>query len=147
MQRKYYLIMGLVAILGIFLISGCVKQTPPQQTEELNIKAYIVEKYNPGRCFGIPGPVPDELVSRTLNQNANLVTFVKNEFGVIKDYEVYTKIDQLEGIILTKTDYGYNFTFKDGNCCNIHTYEGKIRVDENQITDEVINKYTENVAC
>lgn len=144
MERRYH---AFFAVIGIIFISGCIQQISPEETEELNIKAYLTEKYNPGGCFGMPESIPEEVVIETLSKNTNLATFVKNRFDISEDYEIYTKIEQFNGVTLTKTEFGYDFVFSDGRCCDIHTYTGKIIVNPNQITDEITNQSTENVPC
>ena len=49
----------------------------------------------------------------------------------------------MNGIILSKTDSDYHFTFKDGKCCGVNTYSGNVKIKGDQITDEVTEKLSE----
>jgi len=84
------------------------------------IKEYLIGKYKPGTCFGLPGP-QDEI-------SRNLI--------------------QLKETVLVKTDQGYRFIFRDGHCCTVRTYQGKIKMEGDKIIgDEITNQSTATVAC
>ncbi len=147
MERQAHALFAIVTIIVIFFNSGCVQKNPPKETEEINIKIYLIDKYAPGMCFGMPGPVSDELVNRTLNQYPELVTLVKNRYNLSKDSQIFEKIEQLNSVTLVKTDAGYDFSFTDGGCCSINKYSGKIKIEGDQITDEITNTSSEQVPC
>lgn len=164
-MKAVWIILILIFISIMAGITGCIEdegnanvpevttspteenQTTSEQNEELEVKAYLVKKYDPGLCFGMPGIPSDNEVSTILSQYPGLEIFVKENFRVRHDFEISNIIKQFLGIKLTKTDFGYTFMFEDGKCCNIHTYEGKVMVNGEKITDEVTNKSTRNVPC
>lgn len=137
-------------IISAILISGCIVNSQNYQmkeSEELKIKSYLVKKYNPGTCFGMPKIVPDEIIEKTLRQNSDLVKYIKNKFGPLNDREIFRKIVQLKNIELKRNNNIYYFTFSDGRCCEITEYEGEAEMNEGRVNDKIINKFTKSVPC
>jgi hypothetical protein len=130
----------------IFLMSGCfhplqpapkappARLAPPVQSvssgkpeiqagespRELMVKEYLINKYKPGTCFGSPGP----------------------------QEETDRHLIQLREIVLIKIDQGYGFILKDGHCCTVYSYQGKIIMDGDKIIEEKItNKSIDAIPC
>lgn len=113
----------------------------PEEKNDQEAKAYLLGKYNPGICFGMPRVITE--TERTLVMKPDVVTYVRQRFSVTSDNDIYTKIVQLLGITIR----GDAFTFRDGKCCTITTYEGKIKIDGSTIQDEVVKQDAQNVPC
>lgn len=112
------------------------------------VKATLVEKYSPGTCFGMPGPIPGQEINKTLEQNPELVKYIEDRFNVSEDRGIYKKITQFSNIQLNKTAEGYDFILKDGNCCKITTYQGKVTIEEGEVEKiSTTGKSTKNVPC
>jgi len=126
----------ILLILMIFL-NGCVHPIPPAppvqpvssekpeaQTDEfprdLRVKEYLINKYKPGTCYGTPG----------------------------SQEETDRHLIQLREIVLIKIDQGYGFILKDGHCCSVYSYQGKIIMDGDKIIEEKItNKSIDAIPC
>jgi len=116
--------------------------------ENLQIKLYLVDKYKPGTCYGMPGPVPDEAISGMIKRNQSLAKFVKDKYKLKSDLEIYLKIKQIFGIQLEPASGGkYQYNFIDGQCCTLKSYNGLIENIGGKISDSVINQETKNNPC
>ncbi|MFA5047800.1 MAG: hypothetical protein WC516_02025 [Patescibacteria group bacterium] len=117
-------------------------------TPELLAKMYLVDKYKPGICYGMPGPVPEEAVAGMIARNSQLAKFLKQKYGLSGDLDVYNKIKQLNGISLDKLGSGrFNFEFMDGQCCTMTGYQGEVIIIGSSITDKVNNQETKTNPC
>jgi len=117
-------------------------------TQELEIKFYLVDKYNPGICYGTPSPVTDESVSGMIVRNPELSQLLRSKYNLISDLAVYNKIKQLNGVLLTEIKGGnYQFNFIDGQCCVLKAYEGEVNIVGKTISDEVIRTDTKQNPC
>ena len=119
--------MRIVLILIIF-IGGCAQRLPldhsvVQSAEDRRVsmvKEYLIGKYRPGTCFGLPGP-QDDLTRHTI---------------------------QLKETVLIKNDQGYDFILKDGHCCSVDTYLGIIIMEGDHIIhDKITDKFTKGMPC
>lgn len=115
--------------------------------QELEIKAYLVEKYNPGTIFGQPRPIDDREVQLTLGINSDLTRFLKDRFGATTDFQLYTKIQQFQNITLTKNDSGYDLILYDGRSCSAFAYKGRIEITGGKIFHEEIEKSHKSDPC
>ena len=114
-------------------------------TDKLKMKLYLVEKYKPGICFGEPAGPMNETVASYLQENSALAKFVRNYYKISSDLEVYAKVQQLEGINLTRGQNGkYLYRFVDGQCCNLTTYEGEINIINIDIFENLLRHSTKN---
>lgn len=116
-------------------------------TQELQVKLYLVDKYNPGICYGLPGPVPDQAVAGMLTDNPDLVKFLEGKYDLKTDMEIYKKIKQINGIHLSQEKGSYVYEFTDGQCCALHAYQGKITIMGSNITDTVLRQQTQVNPC
>lgn len=117
-------------------------------TQELLVKLHLIDKFNPGICYGMPGPIPEEAISGMINNNPILAKFLKDKYVLTTDLDVYNKIKQINGIDLRKLAGGkYKFSFMDGQCCTLTGYAGNVNVVGNDITDEVTDQESKNNPC
>ena len=115
---------------------------------DLRVKLYLVDKYKPGVCFGMPGPIPTEAVRGMIDRNKDLAQFLRQQYNLTSDLEVYNKIKQLQNIQLSQLGSGkYSFTFMDGQCCTLTYYEGQVQIVGNNINDTVGTKETKTNPC
>jgi hypothetical protein len=138
-----------MALAAVTANYSCVNS--PQETtalNELEAKAYLVEKYEPGICFGMPSPLPPAYtIKKVISQNSDLVKYIKAKLNLSNDYDIYEKIVQFRNITLTKSISGYDFSLLDGGCCTITSYKGKVKIEEQKITDEITDHTADNVPC
>ncbi len=117
-------------------------------TQDLTLKLYLVDKYNPGTCYGLPGPVPDVAVKGLVSNNPELAQFVKYKYKLNSDLDIYNKIKQLNGISLSKIAGGkYQFNFTNGQCCVLTAYEGEATIINQTISDLITRQETKNNPC
>lgn len=117
-------------------------------TQELTLKLYLVDKYNPGTCYGLPSPVPDAAVKGMVSNNPELAQFVKYKYKLNSDLDIYNKIKQLNGISLSKIAGGkYQFNFTNGQCCILTAYEGEATIINQTISDSITRQETKNNPC
>jgi len=158
MQRLVFPV-GLLVFIGIsvLFVLGCRDQESPHVPDsdvstpisELDIKAHLVEKYNPGISFGMPIVLPDDLIVRVIKQNPELVQYIRKHFQIDSAHALYKKIMQFNEIVLEKSDSDeiYTFLFRDGRGCLITTYRGIVTIKDSKIEDEITEKTVENVPC
>jgi len=112
--------------------------------EEMKIRLYLVEKYNPGNCFGMPGPPPPN--QRKIS--SELLSKIKRLVPEKSDIECEKLIQKMQRIGLEKIDAGkYYFEFKDGKCCNIIYYKGNIEIFNGAIREKLLEKTIKTVPC
>lgn len=117
-------------------------------TQELQIKFYLVDKYDPGICYGMPEPVPDVAVDGMIDRNPDLVNLIRSKYSLTDNLAVYNKIKQLNGIRLSKLTGGkYQFNLTDGQCCILTAYEGEVSIVGRSISDKVIRRESKNNPC
>lgn len=117
-------------------------------TPELIAKMHLIDKYNPGICFGMPGPVPQSAIDSLINGNKPLSDFVKQKYNLSSDLEIYNKLKQFQNVQLTViSSSNYNFQFMDGQCCTMTFYQGVIEVSGDKATETIENKETKTNPC
>lgn len=116
-------------------------------TQELQVKLYLIDKYSPGVCYGLPGPVPEVAIQGMINDNPDLVKFLKGRYELKTDLDVYKKIKQINGIYLVSDKGSYTYEFTDGQCCTLHAYQGKITIVGANITDVILKQETQSNPC
>lgn len=117
-------------------------------TQELQVKIHLVDKYNPGVCYGAPAPVPEQAISGTIERNKQLAEFLRARYSLATDLAVYEKIKQLSAIRLEIISGGrYTYYFSDGQCCYIKAYQGEVTVVGQIISDEVIQTESQQNPC
>jgi len=100
--------------------SGKSEVQKEESPRELMVKEYLINKYKPGTCYGTPG----------------------------SQQETDRHQIQLREIVLIPIDQGYGFILKDGHCCSVYSYQGKIIMDGDNIIDEKItNKSIDAIPC
>lgn len=117
-------------------------------TLELELKMFLADKYNPGVCYGLPGPVPDSSIKSLIAANRGLADFLRSYYGLNDDLDLYNKIKQLNGIRLTEISSSrYQFNFVDGQCCVLKAMEGEISKIGSIISDEVTRTEKQQNPC
>jgi hypothetical protein len=116
-------------------------------TRELQVKLYLVDKYNPGICYGLPGPVPEQAVTGMIADNPDLVKFLKGKYDLKTNMDIYNKIKQINAIHLSQEKGSYIYEFTDGQCCTLHAYQGRITIIGNNITDTILKQQTQTNPC
>ena len=117
-------------------------------TPELIAKMHLVDKYNPGVCFGMPGPVPQSAIDSLINGNKALSDFVKQKYNLSSDLEIYNKLKQFQNVQLTVISSSkYKFKFMDGQCCTMTYYQGVIEVSGDKAIETIENKETKTNPC
>ncbi len=117
-------------------------------TPELIAKLYLIDKYDPGVCFGMPGPVPQSSIDSLIAGNKQLSEFLKQRYKISSDLDVYNKLKQLQDVQLTVVASSkYKFQFMDGQCCSMTFYQGTVEVSGDKATDIVTNKESRTNPC
>ena len=114
--------------------------------EILEIKIYLVKKYNPGICIGMPTVYGDWMIQSALGDTA-AVCLIKDQFNVTRDFEIFTKIQQLNSVQVWKENNKYIFRFTDGQCCSLTHYEGYVSQSRNNFIEVITKQFSENVPC
>lgn len=116
--------------------------------DNLEIKIYLVDKYNPGTCYGMPTPVPEEAISGMIARNQSLANLVRTKYKLKSNLDIYLKIKQIFGIQLAPISGGkYKYDFTDGQCCSLKYYSGEIQNIGGKILDSVTDQQTKNNPC
>jgi hypothetical protein len=149
----------LISLLAIILSLKVYPQEQPIPVEipnhfeinfkndkELRIRAYLVEKYNPGDCFGMPqvkSPYETKIIV-----NKELIERIKKEYKIKEDSKAEQFAIKMSKIgIIKESKNEYRYEVRDGRCCGITTYKGKIRLKNKKIIETVIEKKEEMVPC
>lgn len=113
---------------------------------EFRIRAYLVDKYNPGNCFGMPqikSPFETEIKVKE-----DLIEKIKKEYNIKDDSKAEQFAIKMSKIgIIKESKNEYRYEVRDGRCCGITTYTGKIRLKKKKIIETVIGKKEEMVPC
>lgn len=114
--------------------------------EEIKMRLYLVKKYNPGDCFGMPmikNPRYQSKISPELLLKVKSLSSEK-----LNDVEFEKIIRQMERIAIKKTDTAkYYFQFVDGKCCSIMHYKGNLEMHNDEIFEELLEQRGEIVPC
>lgn len=117
-------------------------------TPQLIAKMHLVDKYKPGVCYGKAIPIPDVAIQGMLDTYPDLAAFVRQKYSLKTDLEVYTKMKQLNAIMLTESaSSSYNFRFMDGQCCTETIYIGTVQVSGSTATDIVTSQESHTEQC
>ncbi len=107
-------------------------------TQDLQVELYLIDKYKPGTCYGMPSPVPQESIDGMIVRNPDLTQFLKNRYNLTSGLEIYNKMKQIGAINLSLISGGnYNFEFHDGQCCTQTEYQGQVNVVGQTISDKL----------
>ena len=122
--------------------------TPVVLTDKLKMKLYLIEKYKPGTCFGEPGGPLQEDVALYLRENAAMAQFIREYYRIDRELEIYSKIEQINGVNLTRSQNGrYLYRFVDGQCCDLTTYEGEINIINISVTENLLSHSVKKTPC
>lgn len=116
-------------------------------TPELKARLYLVDIYNPGICYGLPGPVPDISIATILANNQGLSQFLRSSYKLSSDLDVYTKIKQINSVMLNSNRNGYQFNFTDAQCCTLKAYQGEINTLGPELKHTIDREETKQNPC
>lgn len=117
-------------------------------TDKLKMKLYLIEKYKPAICFGEPAAVSSEDIASYLQKNAAMAQFVGDYYKTESELEIYSKLQQINGINLTRGQEGkYLYRFVDGQCCDLTIYEGEINIINTNIFENLLIHNAKKTPC
>jgi hypothetical protein len=130
------------------MISGCIsyKESPVQPTNKISdrqLKTNIVNNYQIGTCHGMPVIVSDEIMNDYLENNQNISKYINKSYNTSSLKEVYNLVMKFNQInIIDETRDTIRFSYTDGNCCTVYSYEGIYNKQTNKIINvtEISNK-------
>lgn len=122
--------------------------TQSRMPENLQIRAYLVDKYNPGICYGMPWPIKDEDINNIITINESFAKYIKDKYKLKSDLEIYMKMKQYLAIKLIPASGGkFQYNIIDGQCCTSKLYDGTIENLAGRITENLLNQDTKNNPC
>ncbi|MDY6776491.1 MAG: hypothetical protein SVQ76_00120 [Candidatus Nanohaloarchaea archaeon] len=143
LRRKISLLLVLTA-----LTAGCTSQADVSPgITRMDVKAAVVEEIDPGTCYGMPGAVSDEMVQDHIESRPELAGYVRENYNLTDERQVYSRMKQFEAVTLNRTDSGYSFQVRDGNCCTITTVTGSVEPEAEGLNLTVENRSSRNVPC
>jgi hypothetical protein len=111
---------------------------------EFKIRAYLVEKYNPGDCFGMSqmkNPSEPEI-----KVNDELIAKIKKEYNIQEDSKAKQFAIKMSKIgIMKESKNKYSYEVRDARCPVIRTYKGKILLKNKKIIETIIEKTEEMI--
>ncbi|MFA5125125.1 MAG: hypothetical protein WC473_04900 [Patescibacteria group bacterium] len=117
-------------------------------TPQLIAKMHLVDKYKPGICYGSAITIPEVAIQSMITDNKSLAEFLRQKYSLKTDLEVYNKIKQLNGVMLTETASSkYDFRFMDGQCCTETLYLGTVQVSGSTATDIITSQESHTEQC
>lgn len=109
--------------------------------DNLEARLYLVEKYDPGICYGKDVPVTSQSTSYLIGNNPELDSVLRQKYGLSSDLDVYVKMKQLFGITFAPAPGGkLAYSFTDGQCENATYYAGEISNIAGRISETIIDK-------
>ncbi len=116
--------------------------------ELIEATVFLVKKYDPGLCFGMPSPIPNEVVARVIATNPRLVKFVRENFTVESDFQVFVKIRQMFMTKVRTHERGaIEYYLLSGMCCDIIQVHGKLVRRNGELFDSLLDRAVKNVPC
>lgn len=142
-------IIASITICSVLFIGGCLSAdigTNEPKINETEVKHDIVNEYNPGTCFGMPGAVSEKRMNETISKHPSLVKYISNKYSLNNTREVYRKIEQFNQVNVSQINETHmKFTIMDGNCCTIKTINGTLNTKTGEIVET--NNSTRTVPC
>jgi hypothetical protein len=150
-NSRYILISLLVIIFSLKVYPQDSLFTFPSHIEinyinenEFKIRAYLVDKYNPGDCFGMSqmkNPSEPEI-----KVNDELIAKIKKEYNIQGDSKAKQFAIKMSKIgIMNESKNKYSYEVRDARCPVIRTYKGKILLNNKKIIETIIEKTEEMV--
>jgi hypothetical protein len=135
----------IIVLVVVTFATGCISS--PSQLSNNQIKDDIIQNREVGTCEGMPGIVSEELMRDYLEEYDDTTSYVEETRGNLTLSEKYNIVEKFNQIrVYNKTDSRAMFSFEDGRCCVITSYEGIYSIEEREILS--INKTgEENVPC
>jgi hypothetical protein len=117
-----------------------------QLTPELTARLFLVDKYNPGICYGTASAPPEISLKTVLSNQQLLAEFISQSYNLSSDLDIYNKIKQLNGIGLKEiSSSNYNYSFVDGQCAILTYHQGRISVINDRIEEFLTSRDTYNI--
>lgn len=117
-QQKLLLILVGCALLIVGFIAFFHQSQPSPQDLEQQARAFLIEKYHPSACYGMPRIVH------------------KGEPGPEPKLELSQKYNM-----------GFEYEVWDGHCCSITIYKGNLTYSNNKFVDNLTSNETKQVPC
>ncbi len=116
-----------------------------QITSALLVKMHLADTYNPGICFGEPTAVPQSAISSMMSSQKDLAEFLRQQYKLSSDLEVYNKIKQFQGFDLREVGSSkFDFIFKDGQCYYYEYYRGQAEVVGTKVEVKILEQSSHN---
>jgi hypothetical protein len=117
-----------------------------QLTPELEARFYLIDKYNPGVCYGTASAPPEISLKTVLSAQQLLAEYISQNYNLSSDLDVYNKIKQLNGVNLKEiSSSNYDYSFVDGQCAILTYHEGKISVINGRVEEFLASRDTYNI--
>lgn len=127
--------------LGVTYPARC-KDGRMDVCQELAAKEYLF-KHSPNKGGGMPQPAPwknqaekrqyeHKVVSEAIKQTSEIASWflqAKYTGSQAQDTKLYPIVSKLNVLNLTKTDTGFNYSFKSGSICDEFHYTGSLTMD------------------
>lgn len=116
-----------------------------QITPALLVKMHLADTYNPGICFGDPTAVPQSAINSMMSSQKDLAEFLRQQYNLNSDLEVYNKIKQFQGFDLREVGSSkFDFIFKDGQCYYYEYYRGQAEVIGTKVEIKILEQSSHN---
>lgn len=110
------------------------------------VKRQVVERHNPGTCFGMPTVITRDKMESYIQSNSRLANKVKSDFAINSKEELYKRMKQIEQVTtLEKLGSTVRYKVRDGSCCNIKTHYSTYNVDTDSFSS--IKTQMKSVPC
>ncbi|OIO18831.1 MAG: hypothetical protein AUJ23_03040 [Candidatus Magasanikbacteria bacterium CG1_02_32_51] len=151
MKKRIYILLSVLIIVSVasfFLIKKFFSEpTKINYVDNPDVKTFLIKKYNPGTCYGMPSTGLEFLIDIKIKNKPELVDYIKKTFNTEDKFVIYHKISQIHQIELIQKSYGYDFTIQNGQCCTIFTYEGKVKIKNDTMSSDITKTSIKNVPC
>ena len=128
--------------------------------QELAAKNYLF-KHSPSKGGGMPTVAPKlskkqkrtqehAVVNEAVKQTPEIATYFLGKpyrGTAVEDSKLYPIVKKLSLIQLTRTDKGFEYTFKGGAICQEEQYKGSLEMNGNGVVQDSMEMKVVNVAC
>ena len=132
----------------------------PQICAELSAKQYLL-KHEPSKGGGMPQVAPWKtaaerrkhehmIVAQAIKETPEIAQwFLRQKYTGTRaqDTKLYLTVYRLSHINLTKTDQGFDYSFKTGSICTEHHYSGSLTMDEQEVVADQMKMEKKIVPC
>jgi len=112
------------------------------------VKKMVIDSFEVGLCFGMPSPPVYPAVDSVVQAHPGLADSIRAAYGVSGNLAVYYVICQLEAISCDYADGGFVVRFRNGQCCTVEEYAGRVWVgDGGQLQTDIGLTSSASVPC